>query len=1123
MPLHFQAISIPFAQGVDTKTDEKILPHGKLLRLENGVFNKFSRITKRYGLRKVGNGIMGSTSTISSGQGLAKFNNEVALFSANRIYSRDTANDLWLDKGNLTNFLVNNDMVFSNTYSQTKIDLAYNQGLYVFAWKDGRGMVRASVMDSTTGSYIQNDVALGSSSDNPRCLAIGNTIWVFYNETSNLKGQSVTIGNPSAFSTAVTLKSDLKSTEPFFDVTTFGNRAVFAYHKNDSTIHLFFINEQGTVSPTGSPAEATIAERAQNCLTIVNLDDMYVFAGWHNNTNGVRTRGFDSSFNPLFAITTLDADASNNYVNITGAKSASGTIQWFYEMSASASYNQLVKNNTITTAGAAGSTAVFLRSVGLMSKAFVISSVVYVGIVFDSTQQPTHFVANGSAKTVARFNALNAGGLETQHLSSAVVIATNQIAMANTVRARLVTESNTVFYQKSINRTTLDFTNTINIYKSFQLGQNLHVNGSLLWNYDGVNISEHGFNVYPENTTGDATLFALTVTQQGDGTHPEITNITLPAGAAITGGQYFLIDSTTTTFYVWMKVDGVGADPAIGGRTGLQININSTDSANTVASKTATVMDARAELITPQPAAGSSLITNTNAANGAVTDAANGAGNLGIGKGGSVDNGTYGYGVIYQWQDSKNQVHRSFPYLFNVTVSGASANARIGLVVSTLRLTEKSNVIIHIFRTKANQSTYFRLTSATAPLFNDKTVDALAYTDGATDASLLSNEILYTNSGEIGNDAPPSSSFIHNHQNRLWLKSDQRNLLFYSKQYITGRGVEFSQQFSFQIDTPGGDVTGLASVDDKLIVFKRSTIRGIIGEGPNALGQQNDFSQDVLVSTDTGCTEPASIVQFSGSDYQGQAVGGVMFKGDKGIYLLDRSLTLSYIGAPVEAFNSLTITSAVLMEGTNQIRFTTSAGVALVYDYYFGQWSTFTNYQAVTALFQNNSQAAAAYYLLRSDGTVQKETSGVFDDDGNSIKLLLQTAWIKLAGIQGFQRVRRASLLGAFKSSHQFQMDLAYDYNPVVRNTLYWNPASAINTSTWGSDATWGSGAFWGGSQDNVYQFRAHLPRQKVEAISFTISDVINTTYGESFNISDLSLEVGVLPGVYRQRASKSI
>ena len=54
MPLERQVITMPLAQGVDTKTDNKQVVAGKLLELENGIFTRLKSIQKRNGYTALG-------------------------------------------------------------------------------------------------------------------------------------------------------------------------------------------------------------------------------------------------------------------------------------------------------------------------------------------------------------------------------------------------------------------------------------------------------------------------------------------------------------------------------------------------------------------------------------------------------------------------------------------------------------------------------------------------------------------------------------------------------------------------------------------------------------------------------------------------------------------------------------------------------------------------------------------------------------------------------------------------------------------------------------------------------------------------------------------------------------
>lgn len=71
----------------------------------------------------------------------------------------------------------------------------------------------------------------------------------------------------------------------------------------------------------------------------------------------------------------------------------------------------------------------------------------------------------------------------------------------------------------------------------------------------------------------------------------------LPGNAAALASTYFEFDtyksSSVNLYYVWFTVDGVGTDPAIGSRTGIQINLLSTDVTQDIAYKIAAGMNAR--------------------------------------------------------------------------------------------------------------------------------------------------------------------------------------------------------------------------------------------------------------------------------------------------------------------------------------------------------------------------------------------------------------------------------------------------------------------------------------------------------------------------------------------------
>lgn len=469
-----------------------------------------------------------------------------------------------------------------------------------------------------------------------------------------------------------------------------------------------------------------------------------------------------------------------------------------------------------------------------------------------------------------------------------------------------------------------------------------------------------------------------------------------------------------------------------------------------------------------------------------------------LSSGASPGAGTYQYVACYEWPDHQGQIHRSLPTVAPLTVNVGSGQ-RPTISIPTLRLSDKDSrtpVQIALFRTEDVGDLFYRVTSPTSPLFNTSSVDSVTYTDTLTDSELISRELLYTAGGVLGHDSPPSNRLIATFGERVWLGGlEDGRSLWYSKLLSPGNPVGFSANFVLQIDPYGGPITALGVLDSNLVVFKRGAIFVVNGTGPNNLGIGPDF-QVTRVHTDVGCTNPNSVVITP---------PGLMFQSAKGIYLLGRGLQIEYIGAPVEGYNDLTITSATLVGDANQIRFTTAEGRALVYDYAVGQWSTFTNYAAADSATWNDE-----FVLLRSDGRLAVENPESFDDDGTQIRLKLSTGWLSFAGLQGFQRVRRMYILGEHKGDHHLRVRFAFDGAPFSQESVV-DVTDVMGLQDYGEATPYGEGVY--GGEFPLYQFRVDPQQQKCSMLRVSIEDDEDGSPGESMSLSALTFEVGLKQG----------
>ena len=465
---------------------------------------------------------------------------------------------------------------------------------------------------------------------------------------------------------------------------------------------------------------------------------------------------------------------------------------------------------------------------------------------------------------------------------------------------------------------------------------------------------------------------------------------------------------------------------------------------------------------------------------------------------GSMAAGTYVYRVLYTWTDARGQTHRSAPSVgLSATTSGGSST--VTLTIPSLRLTQKGGVIVEVYRTIDGGSIYYKIGSVA----NSTSADSVTLADAGaiSDANLVAKESLYTNGGILENIAPPASLVLAPFKNRMFcVSSENPKKLFYSKKRVSKKPVEFSDDFVITLNK-AQRVTALAELDQKLIIFEPNQIFYVTGNGPTATGAQDDFSEPNLITGDVGCSNTNSIVLMP---------LGLMFATTKGIYLLNRSLETLYIGADVESYNSLTITSAELIETENQIRYLTSDGRCLVYDYYFGKWSTWTNHSGVGA---TTWRANGDYVYMRDDGRIFQQSATSYLDGNDPVELSLTTSWVKTNGVQGLQRVRRALVLGDFKSDHKIMLEVGVDYKPYFSETHTWDYNDALGVTDYGEESPYGSEVYGSGTEglsDGVYQFRAHIKNQKCESMRFRISDIEEATPGQAYSISSLMLEVGV-------------
>lgn len=467
--------------------------------------------------------------------------------------------------------------------------------------------------------------------------------------------------------------------------------------------------------------------------------------------------------------------------------------------------------------------------------------------------------------------------------------------------------------------------------------------------------------------------------------------------------------------------------------------------------------------------------------------------------------GSYTYIASLRWDNAKGEIDRS-TVVSSSTVSMANNDATInfGNVNTTLKAAaqSRSEATMEIWRTPVNPSTdspYYLVTSkdpnATGSngfRYNDATGGAgSALTDALPDTTLIGLEAWGESGGVLENLAPPPATVIASDQDRLYLAgiSYDPNLIWYSKTRGEGQIAAFHDALTVTLPATGGDITAMAVLNENLVVFKENAVYVLQGSGFDNLGGGSNFTVRLLAS-DVGAQSAETVAVLP---------RGIMFMSDKGWFLVDRGFNVTFIGAPVEDYNSDTFLAVHVLETQHQVRCLSSSRI-LVWDYLADAWSEWEEASRVDAAIWQNS------YYVASTTTLLKEATSHGTDVTYSLSLT--TAWINFGDLLGFKRFTYGEILGEYRSAHRLKIELFKDYDD----------STAFQTILWTVSPTTVGGPL---------QAEINPSIQKLEALKIRITDIAtgssNPPTGEGYKITGLALDFGFKKGLHRLPAAQKV
>jgi len=1072
-------------QGVNTKIDPKQLPFGQFTHIQNVKFDKEGEFNKRNGYTEIKGVGIGSTNNQPI-IGVSQFKDQLLWLSRDQIYSYSKGSKVWQNEGSYDAVVPMSQTILSNGKEQTQLQVAYLNGYRILGWLES-GKYKISVVDEETGSYVVSDtevpgITASGSVAYIRMQVYNGLVWFFWTDGSRvLKYNNFNLG------------SYLTRELPF----EAGTAKAFT---SETTLATLATDQRFDVAAGSNSMMLAYYDSSASELRLARWDILNVIS---------------TNLDPWgsTAVTPHDAidfhvDGEGKFILITSNGSGVVKISVLGSDGSLAAGPTTIKDVTAITGG---------HSCRAVTAASADNDTVTVFMQVYQTSPRLYTISTGTNTN---------GGAALKYTWNLVYVATATYQFSTgtvgttSVMARGVGLASKAFVQ--------DETVYVNVIRETELHATYYTMKS-----DG--------SVQAKISQGQGGSILNTTRKRADDSTGFYNHSATNANAVYTIPSLSDVPSISATKFLFTsKVQG----KIISGTQGVTsyftlygVNSSVLDFDNKVVNQTVDMQN------------------NLNIAGGQlkcydgnvlVEQGFNYPPNTvvvaqGTGSAGPFESTkTYNYVAVYSWTDIQGNVFKS-AVSPQASVTCTANVTSVSVNIPPLDLTQKSDVYVELYRTEGNGTVFYKtmgdntdlLDQTSKPIVNTTDgVDYLLFTDKTSDAKLIANELIYTEGGEVENVSPPSNSLIATFKNRLFLAGLENKLeLKYSKIVEENTGIGFNDTFRIVMTGLGGDITALKGMDDKLIIFKRNAIFFLSGDGPNNIGEQNTFIEPQLVSSDIGCVEANSVVLTP---------QGLFFKSNKGIYLLERSLVLKYIGFPIDDFNNLNITKADIFAKDNEVRFLTSDGFCLVYNYFRGFWSLYDNHRGVSSVVVGDDY----YYVhVGPDGNKLYQQNSEFDDAGVPVNMSVETGWINPAGAQSALRIYRMLILGDYFSPHRLKISVAYNYDDTYSQTKiidvasqteiyrYGDPGRRLESTglkkgyygdPGGTTGDYTTAIAYGGKDVMQYQYRLDFVKQKCESFKIKIETVQGAgELGRGINLSQVMFVLGSKGTDYKIKQSR--
>jgi hypothetical protein len=470
--------------------------------------------------------------------------------------------------------------------------------------------------------------------------------------------------------------------------------------------------------------------------------------------------------------------------------------------------------------------------------------------------------------------------------------------------------------------------------------------------------------------------------------------------------------------------------------------------------------------------------------------------------------GTYSITAVFEWTDASGRRYQSAPAIpRDITITpGNNATITFAAPVATYE-----GLSVAVYRTVNGGSEFMRDGSLNLSRVSSDTVIQL------DDSQLLQQERIYSPTlGEVPNDPPPSAQRFARTRDRVWAYGlDRPEVVQASKLLTDGRGIVWSNSANYFIVFPE-PVVAVETLDETAVVFTARAVYTIGGSGPDDTGI-GTFTEPGRIPGYVGCVSPRSVVS---------ADAGIYFQSQRGIELIPRGFgAAQWVGQPVMTdIETYSLCRGAVADGEgDRIVWTmvdpaTWDEVELVLDCRAQSWSKWDVAMLVGDNISSNMPTLGisvggqsivrgneepARVILWGDTESRCRIQAVEacqdrrQDDGGAFYLQnvgadWVTGWCRFNGTQGWQIVRRASLLitpvtTQASASWILGLTMAFNDNPEDTYSVNWSSA----------DLTWDT--------NQSLTLEVALPVVQFESIQMTV-EVSGTSAGCEIQLHSIAL-----------------